>query len=260
MPQFDPIDRDSVRQRLEKRLLGHIVLFYDEVDSTNDTLVGLAREHIPDGVVVVAENQRRGQGRQGKPWNSEPGMGLTFSFLLKPRIHDFSTAVSMLAPVAIIQALSKFCSVPFWIKWPNDIFAEGKKISGILIEKTSDNDVIVGIGININQEINDFDRSIREAAGSLRMLAGDSCDRTEVLIAVLRAFEKYYVRLAGRGNQVLQSEWERLSCVTGKRVRIESGTVTCEGLATGFTETGGLVLELDDGEISEFATGSLIFL
>src|SRR5262245_53462096 len=135
--------------------LGSALLRFESVTSTNDVARLLAVEDAPEGTAVLAKVQTAGRGRQGRTWLSPPGDGLYLSVILRPAIHPARAGViTLAAAVAVAEILAVDFDIPADIKWPNDVLASGRKISGMLVESATEGSqlqyAIVGIGVNLN--------------------------------------------------------------------------------------------------------------
>lgn len=154
---------------------------YDVVGSTNDVAVAAAGERQPEGLVVVADEQRAGRGRLGRGWESPKGAGLYVSVLLRPPVPPPAwPLLGLLCGVAAVAALRRAGGVEGALKWPNDVLVDGRKIAGILAEVTGDA-VVVGMGLNVLQT---RDQLPRPDATSI-LLAGGRVDREALLTAWL---------------------------------------------------------------------------
>jgi len=146
----------AVTPLLTTRFLGRQFVYEQEVVSTNRSALDLAEANCPAGLIVVAETQSGGRGRMTRSWFSPPGRNLYFSFVLRPSIEPAMVPqLALLAALSLRRALLEQCSSwPLKCKWPNDLWADGRKISGILCEMTcrdlKTSHVVVGIGVNVN--------------------------------------------------------------------------------------------------------------
>lgn len=207
----------------------------DEVPSTNT----LALEIQEEGVVVVADTQTAGRGQHGRRWESAPGLGLWFSICVKGDPHGLNFA----APLAIQEALASIA--PLSIKWPNDLLHDGKKLCGILIEHRLGWNAL-GIGLNVNHELEDFPEELRPIATSLRLVTGQRIDRRELLDAILAALEpKLEDWRAGRVPPLFRA-WSDACGIIGQPVR-RSGVV---GVARMLREDGALIVRTDAGDVA----------
>ncbi len=210
---------DQRIQRLNRKLagrrLGLPLLWFDTVGSTNDLLKEKAQAGAPEGCVIIADGQTRGRGRRGKEWLSLAGKGVYMSVLLRPRwAAPEASFISMLAVVAVAQALEKIGVKHLSVKWPNDILARGKKISGILVEPRISRKLIdfavVGIGINVGHRRRDL-RPLDHAAATSCRLEGVRTDCDRVIIHVLKELESCYDRVHQNQTASIMDEWSRRS-------------------------------------------------
>ncbi len=231
---------------------------FKEIGSTQDKARELAGRNAPEGIVVVADSQSGGKGRFGREWLSPKG-GLWFSMLIYPDISPADAPkLTMLAGVAVVDAIKIFCGVKLGIKWPNDIVFIGKKddckkVSGILTEasfkKRKVDHVIIGVGINVN---NTVDKKEIPAA-SLLGITGRMISVESLLREILRQFENYYHVFTESGIGPVWEKCRELSVMTGKRVIIERDEGKVEGVVTGIREDGALEMESNGKRITVLA-------
>jgi BirA family biotin operon repressor/biotin-[acetyl-CoA-carboxylase] ligase len=194
----EPSDRliaTELRAGLEGCRIGNEIVVVEETASTNVLAWEAAERGAAAGFVVFAERQTKGRGQYGRRWESAPYEGLWFSVLLRPAmtLRESPRLTSLLAEVvaATIAAETGFAPT---IKPPNDIYISGRKVAGVLVEGRTASDgtyvAVAGIGINVNQAIDDFPEDLRASAGSLAMATGRSIDRGKLAIALLRAFDQ----------------------------------------------------------------------
>ncbi len=192
----------------------------DEIDSTNKYI----KENLnilESGTIVVTKNQTNGYGRNARFWFNEKGSSLTFSMLVKQDLREDLGLITQLTAVSVLKTLEKY-SVNALIKWPNDIIINHKKVCGILVENIiseSSVSVIIGIGLNVNNE--QFDKSILHKATSLYLETKLKYDVVDVLNTLLEKLELYY-------NQYLKQTTEflgiarKMSCLIGKEILLEN--------------------------------------
>ncbi|MBM3848030.1 MAG: biotin--[acetyl-CoA-carboxylase] ligase, partial [Verrucomicrobia bacterium] len=156
------IHPDDLTSRLGGNpVIGRDIRVFRETTSTNDIAEKLAHDQVPEGVVVFAERQTKGRGRLSRRWESQAGLGLWFSILLRPALPpQAATRITITSAVSIARALRQSTGLDTRIKWPNDIQIGGRKVAGILTEMTAETDrirsLIIGIGLNVNQRPGDF--------------------------------------------------------------------------------------------------------
>ena len=133
------------------RLIGRYIRWHESLPSTNDVALRLADVGVPEGTVIVAEEQTAGRGRRGRAWASPRG-GIWLSVILRPGIPvERVPLIALSAAAATAQAIREATGLPARVKWPNDVLVDGKKIVGILAEAGAGGEwVVVGIGINAN--------------------------------------------------------------------------------------------------------------
>jgi BirA family biotin operon repressor/biotin-[acetyl-CoA-carboxylase] ligase len=238
-----------------------LVEAHEELSSTNDRLRSLADAGADSFTVVTADSQTQGRGRGGKRWQSPRGMGLWMSFLLRGGSQTPPTLVPILVGLAAIRALDRLCpSLRPGIKWPNDIEVEGRKLGGILCESTRTGAVIVGIGINLRQGIEDFDPGLKERAASLAMAGCRDASRSAIVTELLRASRSLLDPPARSLDERLrQVVWDR-DILKGRfvtaEVAISGEVVPIVGKPVGIGADGALLVDVE-GRIREVRTGSV---
>jgi len=234
-------------------IIGKKVLFFEEVDSTNNKAKQIASEE-KEGTVVISEVQTSGRGRRGREWNSPKG-GIYISFILKPNIPPEKapqlTLVSSLALAETLNSMDKKLDAK--IKWPNDILIKGKKISGILTELSSDiekiNHIVVGVGVNLNTDKN----ALPETGTSLKTEMGENVSIKLFLKLFLEHFDLVYKEYITNGINKIIERWKFNSDTLGKKVKIIGMNETFEGLAKDIDENGALILKTGEKEIKVYS-------
>lgn len=221
------------------------LLHLDTVDSTN-TYLKMHRADLPHGTVVYADCQTAGRGRYDRTWVSQMG-GLYFSVLLKPPYNPFLASLTQLMALSICRALETYGLSPT-IKWPNDVQVNAQKISGILSEAVFDKSVfqavVLGVGININQ--NDVSH-VGQPATSLKML-GVQTTREAVLENVLQFFGQDYPALCEKGFETIHAAYIKRFAALGTEITVKDGEKTIFGLAEGVSPRGTLLMRTAQGQ------------
>lgn len=245
-------------------LIGSRISYLPRVDSTNEALKRLNTEKaLEEGSVLAAGTQERGKGRRGRHWESPAG-GLWFSFYLKPRIPLENIALlSLVFSLAIARALDHYLPVPLMIKWPNDVYADGKKLTGILLETSGEMDapdyLITGVGINSNVRMADFPAELRNSCTSLLEQSGVQVDHNELLAGVLQSLDQYYRRFMQEGFTSILPEFKKRCFHLGQRIELMQGKRKISGNNVDINERGHLLV--DSGEdIIEITTGDVNLL
>lgn len=227
--------------------------------STNADLLAEAADGAAAGRVLVAEEQTAGRGRLGRRWVSPPRTSLAFSVLLRPR--DLPPArrvwIPLLAGVAVAAALRSSAAVDARLKWPNDVLVRGAKLAGILAEQHRDA-VVVGVGINVTLRREDLPVA---AATSLLLENAASLDREELLGAVLRELEHWYLAEAVAGDadeSGLRAEYLRRCATVGEQVRVElPGGRSLTGVAADI-DTGGRLIVRTPAGMTPVSAGDVV--
>lgn len=236
------------------------VFVYDTVDSTNNELKRLHMTTAFHSALAIAEEQTAGKGRRGRSWSSVKGDGLWMSLLLKPEIPPYKAPVlTLVAGLAVCEAIEGATGLEAGIKWPNDIVVEGRKVCGILTEMSAEietvNYVVIGIGINVNQEA--FDASLKEMAVSLRMLTGKPLDRMQLLSSFTAHFKRRYAQFLRTKDLVGMLDDYQKRCINiGKPLKILWPEETVEGRGLAVSPSGELVVETDAGVV-KIASGEV---
>ncbi|BCV24314.1 biotin--[acetyl-CoA-carboxylase] ligase [Gelria sp. Kuro-4] len=249
----------EVRHGLKTARLGQAVHHFETITSTNDVAKDLAERGAPEGTLVVAEEQKSGRGRRGRAWSSPPRVGIWASLLLRPAfLPSQAPLLTLTAAVAGAEAIRRVTGLTAGIKWPNDLLIGGRKVAGILMELSAEQDVvlyvILGIGINVNTP--SFPGELAALATSLYQERGESVSRRELLQAFLERFEFWYDRLPGEA-EALRSRWRELSVTLGRRVTVTAPTFTVSGLARNIDREGALLLETETGDLVRILSGDV---
>jgi len=245
--------------------------------STNADLVQRAGAGEPAGLVLIADQQDAGRGRLGRAWSVPPRSALTLSVLLRPAAGvDAWSWLSLLAGLAVTDALIRVCGLPAVLKWPNDVlvpaagapvggYVDGyAKVAGILAE-TAGSAVVIGIGLNVDQEPHELPVP---TAGSLRTAGAATTDRDTVVRAVLRALSRRLIEFeaaaAGPGGvgRAGPAAAYRERCVTiGRTVRASlPGGRTLTGVAEEVDDAGRLLLRPAAGPAQPLAAGDVVHI
>ncbi|MBC8015632.1 MAG: biotin--[acetyl-CoA-carboxylase] ligase, partial [Sporomusaceae bacterium] len=211
----------EIRDTLCTKMLGQREIYYfADVESTNTEAKKQANLGCPEGSIALSEAQTKGRGRLSRSWFSPAGKGIWLSVVLRPPFnpHD-APKCTLLAAVAVTKAIQSMTGIECGIKWPNDILYQGKKIVGILTEMNAEIDainyIVIGMGINVNINQQEFPDELRSSATSLSMAAGRAISRLSLLNAVLVELEQAYEDVIQHGFSKMLDEWRRLSVTLG---------------------------------------------
>lgn len=242
---------------MNSMFVGHNIIELFSVDSTNTYLINLSQEtNLPEGTLVKATHQTNGKGQRGNIWHSESGKSLCISILLYPNINlkkqfSFNKCISL----AICQALNQY-NVSAKIKWPNDIYVDDRKISGLLIENTiRGNNLIqsvIGIGINVNNELNDMPLAI-----SLKECVKESIEMESLLSSVCESVERNYF-LFKQNSRLIDEFYHKYLYKKGELQTFFKDNIAFIGKIDSVNELGQLVLEKENKKVA-FSLGEVSF-
>ena len=251
------LDFTLVEERLKTRYVGRNLLYLTSATSTQDVARVEAERNAPEGTAVLAEEQTGGRGRLGRSWVSPAGKNLYLTLVMRPPARRLRV-LSIVAPLAMAEALEDAAGLTCRIKWPNDVLVGGRKIAGVLIETDLAGEAVkyalVGMGVNVN-----FDPAavpeIADIATSVRRELGRDGSREEVLAALLNAFEARYTE-ALKGDAAFRAWRSRLETL-GRRVRATLGERVEEGVAEDVDAEGSLLIRRDDGSLATVEAGDV---
>ena len=243
------LDPDEITANLKTERIGKKVVVYNSTSSTNDVALQYAKSQKNDGLAIFAEEQTLGKGRLGNKWHSKPQENILCSVLLtncklNPELLSITSAV------AVAEAISDKVK----IKWPNDIIFNEKKVAGILLETTSENDekkFVIGVGINCNQKKDSFPAQLREIATSVRIENKKKCDRILLAKRLLISLDGWLKTAESDSKKVIK-RWLQLSNQLGQRVTLLFNGKKFAGNCIGIDPEKGLTLQLDSGAIRMF--------
>lgn len=238
------------------------LLFFPQIDSTNDRLKLLARQGAPHGTALVADLQTGGHGRLGRSFHSPGGMGIYLSILLRPNCPPQKLMhLTCAAADAMCQALEAACGLHAGIKWTNDLVYGKRKLGGILTElglgpKGTAEYAIIGIGINCCQQEQDFPEEIRSIAASLSMVTGRETDRAALAAAMLEALHRMDAGLFTEKEAMLDRY--RKNCITlGREISLVRGEEVRHGTALTVDDQGALIVRFRDGHEEAVNSGEV---
>ena len=238
---------------------------HDSINSTNSYLMELSRNDAPSGFICFAEHQSAGKGRRGRQWISPYGSNIYMSMLWRFQQGGIaSTAgLSLAIGVAVIRALKQLNINEVGLKWPNDIYSQGKKLGGILIEVSGEADgpcaAVIGLGLNlflpgiqaqsITQAWTDLSKITGKTPLPRNKLAGTVLNQ---LLSITNCFEEV-------GIKTYLDEWSSYDCLKGYPATLYIGQQQIEGIVEGVDDNGLLLLKKPDGSIQAFASGEVSF-
>jgi len=253
---------DLTSQLSEDQIIGNQIRVFSETASTNKLVdqIGLAGE--PEGLVIFAESQTQGRGRLGRQWISPSKKGLWFSVLLRPALRPPQmTQLTVIAATALARAIRETTPLIPEIKWPNDILINGKKVAGVLTEMSAEPDrvlhAVIGIGLDVNLDEEDFPDDLKFLATSLRLECGKPILRSRLAVHLLRALDDDYRRIREGQFKMVSEEWESQCITLQKRVRIHQMDRVIDGYAESLDSEGALMVRTASGLLERITGGDV---
>ncbi|MEM2525204.1 MAG: biotin--[acetyl-CoA-carboxylase] ligase [Candidatus Methanomethylicaceae archaeon] len=261
IPRPDGLLPLELKIRLNTKIFGKEIITLETIDSTQNFIKKLAEEGAPEGTLVIALEQKSGKGRMNRQWHSPKG-GLWFSILLRPPfLPKEMYKLTLLFGVAVAKSLKIYGLEPY-LKWPNDVLINNKKICGILLEGSTEADrieyIAVGIGINANFLVDSLPEDVRKNATSIFEILNKKIDRAELLCEILKNSESLYLYAIKNGFSHIISLWKSLS-LFDKMVEIRLFNESIRGIAIDIDEDGALILN-ENGKIRKIYSGDVIFI
>jgi BirA family biotin operon repressor/biotin-[acetyl-CoA-carboxylase] ligase len=227
-------------------LIGTPHRHFARTDSTNTRARELAEAGAAHGTVVTAGEQSEGRGRQGRAWTAPAGKGLLYSAILRP-LDERHLLLPLAVPIAVCEAAESLRpDIACQIKWPNDVWLEERKLAGILIEaRPQDGWAVIGVGLNLSVEPDEFPAELRWPAISL----GGDVSAEEARHALDSALERWVAEDAG----AILSEWRARDALRGRKIAWDDGS----GVADGVDERGNLLVVVAGGDRVALGAGEV---
>jgi BirA family biotin operon repressor/biotin-[acetyl-CoA-carboxylase] ligase len=215
------------------------------LDSTNDLACELAAVGAPQGTVVTAGEQVAGRGRQGRSWTAPAGKALLYSAIVRP-LEQRHLVLPLAAPLAVAEAAEEVADVSCAIKWPNDVWIEGRKCAGVLIEaRPQDGWAVIGVGLNVSIEPDEFPEQLRETATSL--------DADTTVDGALEALNESLTRWTRADPREVLAAFRDRDALRGREIAWDGGNGTAEGI----DERGNLLVATGSGEQVSLGAGEV---
>ena len=250
MQPSPPLTRDTIHSTLSTTSLGRRIELFGCLPSTNREAAQLAQAEVEHGTVVVADSQTAGRGRLSRTWFSPPGANLYCSIILRvmrppERLVEWLSWLPLISAIAAAEAIEQVSSIHVSVKWPNDLLISERKVGGILCESgtrpQSDPFQIIGIGINVNVDHDDWPADLRDSATSLWQERKIVVDRNRLLAQLLLDLEQCVDELTIHGTNRLTLAYHQRCSTIGQTIQatLASGDVVV-GLAEGIGQDGSL--------------------
>lgn len=277
--QSSQLNLDALQRELDTRFFGtdSRLVFVPVVDSTNILAMQLARQGAEEGTVVLTDSQTAGKGRLGRQWLDVQGQHVLSSTILRPQFSPY--LLVMIASLAVVQTITSACKVVASIKWPNDILIGNRKVAGILIETSHDQQgrmlAIVGIGVNVNgpaDQLNISNGADQQRPGATATTLQSECahvvSRETFIAHLLHHLEALYLRLQQEAREpvaqvnqatsrLIREQWRNQLSTLGRYIEVRQGNRIVSGVAEDVDDTGELLLRCHSGKQVSISWGDI---
>jgi BirA family transcriptional regulator, biotin operon repressor / biotin---[acetyl-CoA-carboxylase] ligase len=256
------VSENTVQWGLETKWLGKSIIHRETVTSTQIIAHQLAMNNAPHGTVVIADEQTAGKGRLNREWFSAKNKGIWLSIIIRPAILPYlAPQLTLLTATVLADVLRKNLDLNPKIKWPNDIIVQDKKVSGILTEMQAEQDrvqyIVIGIGMNVNQKLEEIPDDIQSKATSLMIQTGRNLDITNLIQKILISFEKTYEEYSNHGFPIIKERWESYGYRLGEKTKIKTFQSVQDAILIGIADDGALLAKYNDGEVKRIYSGEI---
>jgi len=231
---------EILAKHLKSKKINYKINYIDFIDSTNQYAWKLIKNNIEIPAIVITKNQTNGKGQRENKWFSSINKSLTFSIIINQN-KKYEKLLSLKVAIAIIEGIKKTINIYCDLKWPNDIMKNNKKIGGILIEQKKDK-IVIGIGINVNENLNDINSIIKNKSTSLKIISNLSITLEMLLANILNEFESYYYQL---DNKNIIKKWEKYCCHINKNIKFHENYKNLKGKFLGIKDNGNAIININ---------------
>lgn len=262
--QADILDGTSLKECVRDFDLIKKVYFFNEIDSTNNKAINLLQNGLQENALLAAEYQTKGRGRFSRAWFSGKGESILFSIIVfssQPR--EVWQNISFITTISLVDAL-KYFNISATIKWPNDVLVNNKKISGILIEighpkdKNKKSGIIIGIGINVNQEKFENSKNFSTEPTSVFLECHKKIERIKILEKFLFFFSDWFKEFEKGNFNLILKKYKQHSSTIGKALKLKTADVVIHGTANEIEEDGSLIVRLDSGILKKITAADIV--
>ena len=249
--------KELYQKYLHTETLGCELIFQPQTNSTNEDAWEYSQNSSGHGSLFLTDNQTGGKGRRDNKWVSTPEKSLTFSFILHSELElEKMGLLPLLTGISIVKGITAATAIQTGLKWPNDIMLNEKKMGGILIESKQTGHglgVVVGVGLNINENAQDIPHTLRNNAISLAMFSRQTHSREQILSAILNEFETLY------NNQMdsIIPLWTDHCIHQDREVSFHSEKGKQQGIFQGISSLGHAEIQIN-GKTQTFPSGMVI--
>lgn len=255
----------TLKWGLKTSWLGKTLIHKPTTISTQSDAHQLARNNAKHGTIIIADQQTGGVGRRKRPWHSAEEKGIWMSMILRPDLLPYQAPqLTLLTATVLADVIQRLTDLKPKIKWPNDILINHKKAAGILTEMQAEQDeidyVIIGIGLNINQQRNDLPTDLQEIATSIAIETNQEWSLVLFVQEILQTFEDQYHKYVTNGFDKIKDQWERYGYKIGEKVWIKQTDQYEQATFLGIAEDGALLIENTPGDIHKVYSAEIDWL
>jgi len=232
---------EILEKHLKSKKIKYKINYIDSIDSTNQYAWNLIKKNIKIPAIVITKNQTNGKGQRGNKWFSSINKSLTFSIIINKN-KKYEKLLPLKVAIAIIEGIKKNIGIYCDLKWPNDIMKNNKKIGGVLIEQKKDK-IVIGIGINVNENSKHINSIIKNKSTSLKIISNLSIILEILLADILNEFESYYYQL---DNKNIIEKWEKYCCHINKNIKFHENHKTLKGKFLGIEDNGNAIININE--------------
>ena len=256
------ITPEVIRSGLCSRVIGRVLEVFPEIGSTNDRAMAAGHGGAAEGFCVLADRQTAGRGRLGRAWVSPAGVGLYTSILLRPKGPLSSLPLlTLVAGLAVADAIQEVAGLSPRLKWPNDVWLDGRKVAGILTELATDGSsarcAVAGIGVNVNHCADDFPPELRPGATSLFQQGGRRIARGILAAAIYNGLDNWYALFCRDRRETILEAGRLRSATLGRPVQVLAGTEEWRGQAMDLDPDGALLVRDETGALRRVVAGDV---
>ncbi|MEQ1485463.1 bifunctional biotin--[acetyl-CoA-carboxylase] ligase/biotin operon repressor BirA [Methyloglobulus sp.] len=260
------LDKSKILANLDAQARSSInsIEIFDQIPSTNSYLVERALDNTPSGAVCFAEQQTAGKGRRGRHWVSPFGSNIYMSILWRFQASPLAiSGLSLAIGVAVIRALKCQYTNIFHLKWPNDIYYQGKKLGGILVEVSGESDgpcaAVIGLGLNIYLPESEAAEITQQWTDLTQITGQQQFNRNTLASTLLNELLRVITEFENVGITAYLDEWREYDCLKDKPATLFIGQHSYDGIVKGIDDNGLLLLTRPDGGTQAFGSGEVSF-
>lgn len=258
----EKVNENTLRWGLKTEWLGQKIIHKETTTSTQYLAHNAAQNGAVHGTIIVADEQTNSKGRMNRKWHSKKNKGIWLSMILRPEIlPSMAPQLTLLTGVVLAQTIEQHGKIQPFIKWPNDIIINNRKAAGILteiqVEQDRINYVVIGIGINVNQDRNDFHADIENRATSLALESNSLWSINDLIQHILVKFETTYSAYLSHGFPFIKTIWESYGFRIGETVAIRTMKEKWQATLMGISEDGALLVEDESGKIKKMYSAEI---